>query len=108
MEAGAVKKIKIIAEGSTIFVEVYSGSDAKTAETVKGKLKTWSTLDAAAKWVRGMGSGEFKSMSLNGSQNKKARYLSYIIGLPIEFTQICLSSRMATHHAWRVANHICH
>ena len=29
VEAGAVKKIKIIAEGSTIFVEVYSGSDAK-------------------------------------------------------------------------------
>lgn len=57
VEAGAVKKIKIIAEGSTIFVEVYSGSDAKTAQTVKGKLKTWSTLDAAAKWVRGIGIG---------------------------------------------------
>tara|TARA_A100001015_G_C14994558_1_gene715603 strand:+ start:1191 stop:1445 length:255 start_codon:yes stop_codon:yes gene_type:complete len=57
VEAGAVKKIKIIAEGSTIFVEVYTGSDAKTAETIKGKLKTWSTLDSAAKWVRSIGIG---------------------------------------------------
>ena len=57
VEAGAVKKIKIIAEGSTIFVEVYTGSDAKTAETSKRKLKTWSTLDSAAKWVRSVGIG---------------------------------------------------
>ena len=57
VEAGAVKKIKIIAEGSSIFVEVYTGSDAKPAETFKGKLKTWSTLDSAAKWVRSIGIG---------------------------------------------------
>lgn len=57
VEAGAVKKIKIIAEGSTIFVEVYTGSDAKTAETIKGKLKTWRSLDSAAKWVRSIGIG---------------------------------------------------
>ena len=76
VEAGAVKKIKIIAEGSTIFVEVYSGSDAKTAETVKGKLKTWSTLDAAAKWVRGMGSGEFKSMKPRTGRTRTRVYTS--------------------------------
>ena len=57
VEAGAIKKIKIIAEGSTIFVEAYAGAEAKTAETMKGKLKTWSTLDAAAKWVRALGIG---------------------------------------------------
>jgi len=28
-----------------------------TAETHKGKVKTWVTLDAAAKWVRGLGIG---------------------------------------------------
>tara|TARA_A100001011_G_C13529872_1_gene524122 strand:- start:109 stop:363 length:255 start_codon:yes stop_codon:yes gene_type:complete len=57
VEAGAVKKIKIIAEGSTIYVEAYTGSEIKTAETVNGKLKTWGTLDSAAKWVRSLGIG---------------------------------------------------
>ena len=55
VEAGAVKKIKITAEGSTIYVEAYTGSEVTTAKTVKGKLKTWSTLDSQmqldmAKW----------------------------------------------------------
>jgi hypothetical protein len=28
-----------------------------TAETLKGKVKTWVSLDAAARWVRGLGVG---------------------------------------------------
>ena len=60
VEAGAVKKIKITAEGSTIYVDVYTGSEATTAKTVKGKLKTWSTLDSAAKWVRALGVGQIQ------------------------------------------------
>ena len=60
VEAGAVKKIKITAEGSTIYVEAYTGSDVTTAKTIKGKLKTWSTLDSAAKWVRSLGIGQMQ------------------------------------------------
>ena len=60
VEAGAVKKIKIAAEGSTIYVEVYTGSDGTTAKTTKGKLKTWSTVDSAAKWVRSLGIGHMQ------------------------------------------------
>ena len=60
VEAGAVKKIKITAEGSTIYVEAYTGSEVTTAKTVKGKLKTWSTLDSAAKWVRSLGIGQMQ------------------------------------------------
>ena len=60
VEAGAVKKIKIIAEGSTIYVEAYTGSEVTTAKTIKGKLKTWSTLDSAAKWVRSLGIGQMQ------------------------------------------------
>ena len=60
VEAGAVKKIKIIAEGSTIYVEAYTGSEATTAKTIKGKLKTWSTIDSAAKWVRSLGIGQMQ------------------------------------------------
>jgi len=40
VEAGAIKKIKITAEGSTIYVEAYTGSEVTTAKTIKGKLKT--------------------------------------------------------------------
>ena len=60
VEAGAVKKIKITAEGSTIYVEAYTGSEATTATTIKGKLKTWSTVDSAAKWVRSLGIGQMQ------------------------------------------------
>ena len=60
VEAGAVKKIKITAEGSTIYVEAYTGSEAITAKTIKGKLKTWSTIDSASKWVRSLGIGQMQ------------------------------------------------
>ena len=60
VEAGAVKKIRITAEGSTIYVEAYAGSEVTTAKTIKGKLKTWSTIDSAAKWVRSLGVGQMQ------------------------------------------------
>jgi hypothetical protein len=60
VEAGAVKKVRIIAEGSTIYVEAYTGSEPTTAKTIKGKLKTWSTVDSAAKWVRSLGIGQMQ------------------------------------------------
>jgi len=55
--AGAIKHIDIIASGSRFHVEVQTPNGAVTAETSKGKVKTWVTLDAAAKWVRGLGVG---------------------------------------------------
>jgi hypothetical protein len=60
VEAGAVKKIKITAESSTIYIEAYTGSEPTTAKTIKGKLKTWSTIDSAAKWVRSLGIGQMQ------------------------------------------------
>ena len=60
VEAGAIKKIKITAKGSTIYVEAYAGSEVTTAKTIKGKLKTWSTIDSAAKWVRSLGIGQMQ------------------------------------------------
>jgi hypothetical protein len=60
VEAGAIKKIKITAEGSTIYVEAYTGTEPTTAKTIKGKLKTWSTIDSAAKWVRSLGIGQMQ------------------------------------------------
>ena len=55
--AGAIKNIDIIASGARFHVEARTPNGAITAETRKGKVKTWVTLDAAAKWVRGLGMG---------------------------------------------------
>jgi len=56
--AGAIKKINSIASGARFHVEANTPNGAVTAETRKGKVKTWVTLDAAAKWVRGLGMGD--------------------------------------------------
>jgi hypothetical protein len=55
--AGAVKKISIVASGARFHVEARTPNGAVTAETLKGKVKTWVSLDAAARWVRGLGIG---------------------------------------------------
>ena len=55
--AGAIKNIDIIASGARFHVEASTQNGAITAETRKGKVKTWVTLDAAAKWVRNLGVG---------------------------------------------------
>ncbi len=55
--AGAVKKVDIIATGARFHVEASTANGTITAETGKGKVKTWVTLDAAAKWVRSLGVG---------------------------------------------------
>ncbi len=55
--AGAIKKINIIASGARFHIEANTPNGMVTAETQKGKVKTWVTLDAAAKWVRKLGIG---------------------------------------------------
>ena len=55
--AGAVTEVSIIASGARFHVEAKTPNGAVTAETRKGKVKTWATLDAAARWVRGLGIG---------------------------------------------------
>jgi len=55
--AGAVRRIDIIATGARFHVEASTPNGPITAQTKKGKVKTWATLDAAARWVRGLGIG---------------------------------------------------
>ena len=57
IEAGAVRKLRIIAEGSRFHVEAETPNETATATTTTGTIKTWSTLDTCAKWVRGLGLG---------------------------------------------------
>jgi hypothetical protein len=55
--AGAIKKINIIASGARFHIDASTQNGAISAETRKGKVKTWVSLDAAARWVRGLGMG---------------------------------------------------
>jgi hypothetical protein len=57
IEAGAVRKVRIIADGSVFHVEADTPTNTVTATTTSGGIKTWSTLDTCAKWVRGLGLG---------------------------------------------------
>ena len=57
VEAGAVKKVDIVARGALFHIEANTPNGAVTAETQHGKVRTWVTLDAAAKWVRSLGLG---------------------------------------------------
>jgi hypothetical protein len=55
--AGAITNINIIASGARFHIEAKTPNGPITAETRKGKVRTWVTLDAAARWVRGLGVG---------------------------------------------------
>ena len=57
INAGAIKKIRVIGEGSHFYMEIVTQTGSSIMKTLKGKLKTWSTLDAAAKWIHSMGIG---------------------------------------------------
>lgn len=57
IEAGAVRKVRIIADGSVFHIEADTPTNTVTATTVAGSVKTWSTLDTCAKWARGLGLG---------------------------------------------------
>jgi len=61
IEAGAVQSVSIVADGATVHATITTGSgNTQPATTLKGDIKTWSTIDAAAKWVRGLGIGTMK------------------------------------------------
>ena len=57
VEAGAIKKVYIIADGATVHVDIITQSGTTTATTNKGTIKTWATLDSSARWVRTLGVG---------------------------------------------------
>ena len=57
IEAGAIKKVRVIGDGSHFHVEIVTQAGPSIVNTLKGKLKTWSTLDAVAKWIYSLGIG---------------------------------------------------
>jgi len=60
IEAGAIKKIRVIGEGSHFYMEIVTQAGPSIVKTLKGKLKIWTTLDAAAKWIHSMGIGSLQ------------------------------------------------
>jgi len=58
VEAGAVKKVQIVGSGALVYVEIGFGSKTEKVLTQRGSLRTWASLDSAAKWVRGLGLGK--------------------------------------------------
>ena len=57
VEAGAIKRVRIVADGARFHVEADTPTATVVAATGKGAPKTWGTLDASAKWVRALGIG---------------------------------------------------
>ena len=44
VEAGAVKNVLLIADGSTVHVDIVTQAGSITATTTKGQIKTWATI----------------------------------------------------------------
>lgn len=58
IDAAAVKRARIVAGGSRFHIEVDAPGRSFTIETGKGAVRTWSSIDSAAKWLRGLGIGQ--------------------------------------------------
>lgn len=58
IQAGAIRKIRIIANGSHFYIEAEHITSTVKAHTQKGKLKTWASIDSAARWVKNLGIGK--------------------------------------------------
>lgn len=57
VQAGAVKRVRAVADGAYFHVEADAGAVTHVALTGRGQPRTWSSLDAVARWLRGLGVG---------------------------------------------------
>ncbi len=60
IEAGAIKRVNVIAEGDFFRIEAVTQTGTNQVNTLNGRLKTWSSLDATAKWLHGLGIGNYQ------------------------------------------------
>lgn len=61
IDAGAIKRVRVIANGARFHVEADTPTSTHIAETRKGQVRTWGSLDSTAKWLRllGIGTAQF-------------------------------------------------
>lgn len=57
IEAGAVKRSRIVAHGARFHIEFDTPNGPVTASTNRAGIKQWASLDAAARWLRALGLG---------------------------------------------------
>ena len=57
VSAGAVRRMRIVADGARFHIEVDTPASTVVVATTKGAVKTWGSLDSSAKWVRALGIG---------------------------------------------------
>ena len=57
IDAGAVKRARIIGQGARFHIDFDTLKGSITASTNRDEVKQWASLDAAARWLRGLGLG---------------------------------------------------
>lgn len=57
VDAGAVKRVRIVADGARFHIEADTASSTIVAATARGTPRMWSSIDASAKWLRMLGIG---------------------------------------------------
>ena len=57
IEAGALKSLLIMAQGSSFHVQVKTAGGTKVLLTGRGDVRQWRSIDACAKWLRKLGIG---------------------------------------------------
>lgn len=55
VEAGAIRRVRIIADGARFHVEADTATATVIAATGRGAPRTFGSLDAAARWMRRLG-----------------------------------------------------
>lgn len=60
LEAGALKSVQVIAQGSLFHVEARTVAGSKVVITARGEVRQWRSVDSCAKWLRKLGLGRFE------------------------------------------------
>jgi predicted aspartyl protease len=57
VDNGVVKKALIKSTGAKFHIEIKTVNDTVIAQTNNKQIKTWTTIDSAAKWLKKVGIG---------------------------------------------------
>jgi hypothetical protein len=71
VENGVVKKAYITSTGSKFHIEFETERDRVISETTTGAIKTWSSIDSAAKWLKRLGIGQAELQISRWEPNQK-------------------------------------
>jgi hypothetical protein len=58
IDAGAVKQFELIANGGDFYMAIKTAAGKEIITGASGGIKTWRTIDSAAKWVHVLGVGK--------------------------------------------------